>query len=125
MLQFLKFSIVGTIAALIDVGVLVILKELMHFDVLIASEISFCASVVVNYLLSMAFVFKSKNESKVKEFVAFFILSVGGLGLNQLILWLGVHFVAIHYLAVKVFAMITVSLYNFVTRKIFLESKEK
>ncbi len=124
MLQIIKFGIVGVIATLVDLGVLVVLKELLGIDVLIASTISFCASVAVNYILSMAFVFKSKNQSKVKEFIIFILLSAGGLLLNELVLWFGVTFTSIHYMAIKVFAMVLVSVYNFITRKIFLESKE-
>lgn len=124
-LQLIKFGIVGVIAAVTDVGVLVILKELLHMDVLIASTISFCVSVTVNYLLSMTFVFKSKGESKLREFIVFVLLSIGGLCLNQLILWIGVKFTSVYYLIIKLLAMIIVPIYNFITRKIFLESKEK
>ena len=122
-LQLIKFGIVGVIAAAVDVGVLVILKELLLMDVLIASAISFCVSVTVNYILSMSFVFKSKNQNKLKEFVIFVILSIGGLGLNQLILWIGVRFTTIYYLVIKFLAMVIVPFYNFITRKIFLEEK--
>lgn len=124
LLQLIKFGIVGVIAAIVDVGVLVILKELMSVEVLLASAISFSVSVTVNYILSMAFVFKGKEQSKIKEFVIFVILSAGGLCLNQLILWAGDRFTTIYYLAVKFLAMIIVPIYNFITRKIFLESKE-
>jgi len=124
-LQVIRFGIVGVIAALVDVGVLVALKELMLFDVLTASAISFGVSVTVNYILSMTFVFKSKNENKLREFVLFVLLSIGGLCLNQFILWIGVRFTSVYYLIVKLLAMIIVPVYNFVTRKIFLESKEK
>lgn len=122
--QLLKFGIVGIIAAIVDVGVLVVLKELLQIDVLVSSAISFSVSVVVNYLLSMSFVFKSKNENKIKEFIIFTVLSIGGLCLNQLILWIGVKFTSVYYLAIKIFAMVIVPIYNFLTRKLFLESKE-
>ena len=125
MLQIIKFGIVGVIAAIVDVGVLVILKEFLSLDVLICSAVSFSVSVVINYLLSMAFVFKSKDENKIREFIIFILLSIGGLGLNQLILWIGVNFTTIYYLVIKILAMIIVPIYNFVTRKIFLEAKEK
>ena len=125
MLQLIKFGIVGVIAAAVDVGVLAALKELLNFDVLIASAISFSVSVTVNYLLSMTFVFKGKKQSKLKEFIIFVALSVGGLGLNQFILWVGVRFTDIYYLIVKIFAMVIVPVYNFITRKIFLEEKGK
>ena len=125
MLQLIRFGVVGVIAAIVDVGVLVALKELMQIDVLLSSAVSFSVSVIVNYLLSMSFVFKSRNDNKIKEFIIFVLLSIGGLCLNQLILWLGVKFTSIYYLAIKIFAMVIVPVYNFLTRKIFLESKEK
>lgn len=123
-IQLIKFSIVGVIASVVDIGVLVFLKEILSADVLVSSAISFSVSVIVNYVLSMAFVFTSKNQNKLKEFVIFVLLSVGGLGLNQLILWIGVSFSSIHYLVIKILAMVIVPIYNFVTRKIFLEAKE-
>ena len=125
MLQLIKFGFVGAVATLVDVGIFVALKEFLGINVQLASAISFLVSVFVNYVLSMAFVFKSKNQGKIKEFSIFFILSVGGLLLDQLILWIGVSFTSVHYLAVKFMAVVIVMLYNFITRKMILESKEK
>ena len=122
-LQLIRFGIVGVIATAIDVGVLALLKEVAHMDVLVASALSFTVAVVVNYILSMLWVFKSKGESKAKEFVIFVLLSIGGLLITQLVMWLGTELAEIYYLAVKIFAIIFESTYNFITRKIFLEKK--
>ena len=122
-IQLVKFGIVGVIATVIDYGVLTFLKEMLNVDVLIAAAISFTASVIVNYILSMMFVFKSAQSNKVKEMCIFILLSVGGLLINQFIMWIGTKYMPIHYLIVKVFASVFVPVYNFVTRKIFLEEK--
>ena len=124
-IQLFKFGIVGVIALLIDVGVLLILREILHIDVLIASAVSFCVSVTANYILSMLFVFESKDNNKAREFLIFVVLSIGGLLLNQLIMWLGTDIFAIYYMWVKIFALLFVPIYNFVTRKIFLEKKDR
>ena len=121
--QIFRFAIVGVIAAIIDVGTLTFLKECLHIDVLLSSAISFSVSVVVNYILSMSFVFKGKKQNKVKEFVIFILLSVGGLCLNQFIMWFGVKYIPVHYLVIKFSAMVFVPVYNFITRKLFLEEK--
>ena len=121
--QLIRFGIVGVIATVIDVGVLALLKEAAHMEVLVASALSFTAAVVVNYILSMLWVFKSKSENKAKEFIIFVSLSIGGLLITQLVMWLGTEVVSIYYLTVKVFAIIFESAYNFITRKIFLEKK--
>ncbi len=123
-IQLIKFGFVGVIAAAIDVGVLVLFTEVFGADVLISSGISFCVSVIANYLLSMRFVFKSKGQSKLKEFTVFVILSAGGLCINQFIMWLGTEKFPFYYLAVKLAAMIIVPIYNFITRKVFLEKKQ-
>lgn len=122
-IQILKFGFVGIIAGLIDIGLLMLLSEVFHIDVLVSSAISFSCSVVVNYLLSMRFVFDSKEKNKIKEFIIFVTLSIGGLCINQGIMWIGVKILSVHYLTVKIFAMIFVPIYNFISRKLMLEKK--
>ena len=122
-MQLIKFGIVGVIATLIDLAVLMLLKEFMKVDVLVASAVAFCVSVIANYILSMLFVFKSSGNSKIKEFLIFVVLSVGGLLLNQFIMWIGTGIMSAYYLWAKVFALVFVPIYNFITRKIFLEKK--
>ena len=122
-IQLIKFGIVGVIATLIDLAVLMVLKEFMKVDVLAASAVAFSVSVIANYILSMLFVFKSRGNSKVKEFLVFVILSIGGLLLNQFIMWIGTEIMTAYYLWVKAFALVFVPIYNFITRKIFLEKK--
>ena len=122
-IQLIKFGIVGVVATVIDFAVLMFLKEMIKIDVLVASAASFSVSVIANYVLSMLFVFKSKTKSKIKEFAVFVFLSIGGLILNQLVMWIGTQMLELYYLGVKVFACIFVPIYNFVTRKIFLENK--
>ncbi|MEE1043328.1 MAG: GtrA family protein [Clostridia bacterium] len=122
-IQLIKFGIVGVIATLIDLAVLMVLKEFMKVDVLAASAVAFSVSVIANYILSMLFVFESRGNSKVKEFLVFVILSIGGLLLNQFIMWIGTEIMTAYYLWVKAFALVFVPIYNFITRKIFLEKK--
>ena len=121
--QIIKFGIVGVIATVIDFGVLAFMKEVLNVNVQISTAVSFSVSVFANYLLSMLFVFKSKEDNKIKEFIGFLLLSIGGLLLDQLVMWLGTDVVTIHYLVVKILATGVVAVYNFVTRKLFLEKK--
>ena len=48
-------------------------------------------------------------------------ISVIGLGINQLIMWAGVEMLALHYMLVKIGATAIVMVWNFITRKKFLE----
>ncbi len=122
--QLVKFGVVGVIAFLIDYGVLFVLTEYAGVHYLLSGAISFTVSVIFNYLASMRYVFAGKEDmSKKKEFTIFVVLSVIGLGINQILMWLGVDIFHIYYMVTKIFATAFVMLYNFVTRKIFLEEK--
>lgn len=128
-IQFMKFGVVGGIAFVVDYAIMVFLTEIFGVQYLISSCISFCVSVVVNYLLSMKFVFESRDDIKKQtEFVAFVILSVIGLGINQVVMylvadvWLGDK-IKRAYLLAKLVATFVVMIWNFVSRKIFLEKR--
>ena len=90
--QFLKFAVVGLISFGIDWGMLIALVELFHLDFLMSTTVSFTTSVVVNYWLSMKYVFDHREGmSRKREFTIFTILSVIGLGLNDLYMFVGGH----------------------------------
>lgn len=122
--QIMKFGIVGVIAFVIDYGLLVALTELLGVDYLVSATISFTVSVVFNYLASMRYVFTRRDDvGRVREFVVFVALSVIGLGINDLFMWLGVEVFAIDYRLTKFVATAVVMVWNFVTRKVFLEKR--
>lgn len=122
-IQFIKFGFVGGICFLADAGLLALLKEVFNADVLIASAIAFSFSVVINYILSMRFVFVGRDGSKTYEFIVFVLLSIGGLCLNQTIMWIGVDLLNFHYMLTKIGSTAIVLVYNFITRKVFVEKR--
>ena len=120
--QIFKFGVIGALAFLIDYGVLYVLTEYAGMYYLLSGAISFTVSVIFNYICSMKYVFSGKEGmSRRKEFIVFVVLSILGLLLNQLLMWLGVDLLPIYYMVTKIFATAIVMVYNFVTRKIFLE----
>lgn len=137
--QIFKFAIVGGISFVVDFTVYTILCNVLNVHYQIAGVSGFVIALIVNYILSMRYVFASKDDmSKKKEFIIFAILSIIGAGLNALILYLCVD---VAYagsvmlqgmisdkwmnIVAKVVATAIVMVYNFITRKIFLEKKEE
>lgn len=143
----MKFGIIGIIATIVDWGIFALLVELYGATELwtevislenwkvVATVISFSVSVVVNYVASMKYVFERRDDmSRTKEFVIFLGLSIIGLGINILIIiglegiikWFASWPAIIYrfaYMIPKVVATAVVLVWNFVTRKIFLEKK--
>lgn len=137
--QIFKFAIVGGISFVVDFAVYGIMCNVLGIHYIISGVAGFFVSVVVNYLLSMKFVFVSKEDMrKDKEFIIFVILSLIGMLLNSVILFICIDLIYKYWLwlnqlidieimnlAAKIIATGIVMVYNFVTRKIFLEKKEE
>lgn len=120
--QLMKFGVVGGIAFVIDYGLMIVLAELFGVNYLASATISFVVSVTFNYFASMRYVFTHKEGmSKRREFIVFIVLSVLGLGINDLCMWLGTSLLLVDYRITKIAATVVVSVWNFVTRKMFLD----
>ena len=121
--QIMKFGVVGVIAFVIDYGLMVVLTELFGVNYLLSATLSFIVSVCFNYTASMRYVFTHKEGlSRRREFIIFVTLSVIGLGINDLMMWLGTGVFAVDYRITKIGATAIVMVWNFVTRKIFLDA---
>lgn len=124
--QFIRHSMVGGTAFLIDYGLLIALTEVAGMYYLCSATVSFVISVIFNYRYSMRFVFNRRNDiSKITEFTIFVALSGIGLVLNTILLWLFVDYANLHYSVAKLLAAVIVTVYNFNSRKRFLENHEE
>ena len=120
--QIAKFGVVGILATLLDYGLLFALTEWAGLYYLLSSMLSFSISTIFNYVASVRWVFAvNQKYSKTRNFVLFVILSIIGLGLNALAMWLGVEFLHWHYMIVIIGATALVMVWNFITRKMVLE----
>lgn len=123
--QFAKFGIVGVIAFCIDYGLFLLMTYVFGINYLIASAISFVISTIFNFAASMRYVFAGKRgQTRSQQFVIFFVLSVVGLGVNQLVLWMCVDLLMWLAWVGKLAATFIVMIFNFVTRKVFLEDHD-
>lgn len=118
--QILKFGVVGGIAFVIDFGILFLLAKVIGLNELISAAISFIISLTFNYFLSTKWVFEAKKQTP-KEVIIFVLLSVVGLGINEVLIYLGTKKLGIDVMIVKLFATAIVMVYNFITRKLIIE----
>ncbi len=135
--QIIRFGIVGFICFFIDYGLTVGLANICGIHYTISKLIGFVISAVVNYILSIKFVFNQKKEmDKKKEFTVFIILSAIGLVINEVILFICIDVIHANTAWLNeliseetmlslsaLFATGVVMVYNFISRKLFLERK--
>ncbi len=145
MTQFIRFAGVGFLCFFIDFGVFKLvtfalkrLTEFVYSDI-IGNVFGFSVSVIVNYYLSMKYVFvRKEGMDKKKEFTIFVVLSIIGGLLNTAIIWVMDHqlYYTVEWLNThvsvdhmesfaKVVATAIVTVYNFVSRKLTLEGKDE
>ena len=122
MIQIFKFIVVGGIATIIDWIIYFVLYHFIKIEPIIANIISFAVAVVYNYWASCKYVFRvNKNKSRTRQFVEFVVFAVIGLLINEVIIW-GLHNeLEWNAMLVKIIATAIVMVFNFVTRKKFLE----
>lgn len=135
--QVLRFGVVGFFCFLIDFGITAGLANIFGVHYLISKFLGFVISAVVNYILSIKFVFTAKKDmDKSKEFTGFIILSAIGLLINEIVMFVCIDGIYRHMPVLQniisdewmvsissVIATGIVMIYNFISRKIFLERK--
>lgn len=120
--QIFKFIIVGGIATLIDWVIYYMLNSILNINPLISNIFSFTISLIYNYIASVKWVFVvSKKKNKKRIFIEFGFLSIIGLLLSEFIIWILVDKLLINSLISKIISTAIVMVFNFITRKIFLE----
>lgn len=142
--QILKFGVVGGLSFLIDFIITLAVSTVLRKGGIsvenaatIGGLFGFMISLIFNYIMSMKYVFTRKDDmDRKKEFLIFAVLSVIGLGINELILYFGVlicntqlpkiveAYPTIVTAGVKMFATGIVMVYNFISRKMTLEKKD-
>ncbi len=122
LLQFCRFASVGIISLAVDYGFMILLNETTEMGYFRACAFSYTISILVNYVLSMRYVFRAREDLSIAKTVSIFLtLSLIGLGLNQMSMWLLVDVLNIYYAMAKILAALMVTGYNFLSKKTFLE----
>lgn len=122
--QFLQYIVVGGTCTTIDFIVLYLLTTHGGVHYLVSSTISFAIGVVLNWLLCTYWVFQyHKVQQQSKEFAYYVLISLFGLMLNAMLMWLFTEVFSIWFMYSKLFSVSITLFYNFFTRKLLLHSK--
>lgn len=125
LLQLFRYTFVGGLAFIVDFGTLYILTEYFNIYYLVSGGIAFIFGLIINYFLSVKWVFNNRViENRLLEFFLFALIGLVGLGLNELFLWILTDILLIYYLLSKIITTVLVYLWNFFARKIILFNKQ-
>ncbi len=132
LIQFFRSLWVGAIATVVDMGIMAVFFSVVGLNELLAAAFGFIGGLLTNYFISTFWVFNSsKFADRKKEFGAFTVIAVIGLGLTELIIWifgtplfnaglLGTLAQPTYVYIGKMAAVVLVFIWNFASRKILI-----
>ncbi|MCX6235240.1 MAG: GtrA family protein [Bacteroidetes bacterium] len=117
--KFIRFGVVGISGMAVDFGMTYLCKEIIRIPKYIANAIGFTLAASTNYILNRIWTFQSQDPAILIEYSKFFIVSVIGLGINTLVLWILVSRFKKHFYLSKLFAIGVVMIWNFLANLLF------
>ena len=110
-LKLIKFVCVGFSGLIIDFSITYVLKEFLKINKYISNSVGFTIAASSNYLLNRIWTFSSDNPRVFVEYASFIVISVIGLGINNLFLYL-LH-KKLKFYPAKLFAIVITTGWNF------------
>lgn len=113
-LKFLKFCIVGFSGMVVDFGFTWLCKEKFKWNKYVSNSIGFVLAATNNYIWNRWWTFQSDNANIPIEYGKFLVISVIGLGLNNLVVYLMHEKLKLNFYLAKLIAIGVVTVWNFV-----------
>jgi putative flippase GtrA len=111
--KFLKFGMVGFSGFIIDFGITYLCKEIIRIPKYVSNGIGFLIAATSNYFLNRIWTFQSDNPNVAGEYIEFIFVSIIGLILNTLIVYLLSEKLKWNFYFSKVCAIAIVTFWNF------------
>jgi putative flippase GtrA len=116
-----RYFVVGGAAACVDIGLFLLFAKGLGLPYLRVAAATFLVATLVNYLLSVRFVFRSGQRFRRRwEIALVYLVSGVGLALNQAILFVCVEMFHLGLVLAKLTATGTVFFWNYLARRFFV-----
>ena len=133
--EIIRFVFTGGVCFAVEFICLVLLRDKLGLDTLIAVPIAFLISVIINYLLCVKWVFSGAKDQGNAAKMGFLITSVMGLFLNEGLMYLfrvlfgedqtvltAFSFTVTMYMVNKALATLIVMIWNYFTKRAILKN---
>lgn len=113
-----RYFLVGGAAAVVDVGLFLALAKGLGLPYQPVAAATFILATLVNYVLSVRYVFVSgQRYGKRSEIALVYLVSAVGLAVNAAILWASVELAALGLFTAKIMATGCVFFWNYFARR--------
>jgi len=128
-MKLFKFGMVGLSGIVINEGVLIYLKECVHFTLPVASIFAIELSIVSNFIWNDLWTFKSDKQHALghrwHRFLSYQVISVGGAVINFVILNVLASYIGIDYRIANILGILIAFAWNFWVNRHFTWKKSE
>jgi len=124
--EFLRYIFVGGTAFIIDFALMFFFNEFIFQNkfLYISIFLGYLFGLIYNFVLSCSFVFnngfeKIKNK-EIQCFLIFVVIGIIGLGLTEILMFILVNLISLHYMLSKIITGIIVMFWNYIARKVII-----
>ena len=117
--QFFIFAFIGVFNTIIDFSVYFALTRYAAVYYIAANFFSFLTATTFSFFVNKRFTFQDRRAATAGQYMKFFVVTGIGFFLNTLILFISVHFLALHDFGGKIIAVIIVLFWNFGINKLW------
>lgn len=118
-IRMFKFGVVGLLGMLIDFFFTWLCKEKLKLNKYLANSIGFSIAVTNNFILNRYWTFESIAQPFAGQFFSFILVSVSGLLINNLLLYLLVKNVKANFYLLKLIVIGLVFFWNYFINFLF------
>ena len=112
-IKLIKFGLVGASGIAIDFSVTWLCKEKAGLNKYLANSAGFCCAVLTNFLLNRLWTFEATGRPFAPDLFKFVLVSLGGLLLNNVLLYLFVKHIKLNFYLLKLMVIGLVFFWNY------------
>jgi len=117
--KMLKFGLIGLMGMCVDFFVTWLCKEKLRINKYMANSLGFSCAVTSNFYLNLNWTFQAGGQNIHIYFIKFVVISIIGLGLNNLFVYLFNGRLAVNFYVSKLIAIFFVFVWNFTVNNYF------
>jgi putative flippase GtrA len=118
-IKLIKYAVVGFLGMIIDFGTTWTLKENRQVNKYVANSVGFVLAATSNFVLNKIWTFKNSSYWVLHQGILFFLFSLIGLGLNNLVIYLLTAKLRWNFYVSKFVAIVFVTFWNFGMNYVF------
>lgn len=118
-MKFLKFCVVGFSGVIVNFAVTYLCKEIMKLNKYVSNILGFIIAATTNYFLNRIWTFESSNPQVGIEYAKFFAVSLIGMGIDTLTVYVLHDKMKWNFYLSKLFAVGVATLWNFFGNYLF------